>query len=234
MNIIYRSCLCEHGFVARLAVFLLMATSSMTVVAGTAVSADKAPSATSSEQDAAQFARGAKEWQLVCGACHNLRSPSELSNADWDVAMGQMRVRAGLTGAQARDILAFLKASNNKAVLLAPLSPDAVTATLDETPKATASEASSNPLAAGSAIFHQTCIACHGADGKGAVPGAPDFTDPNGVLSKSDQVLEGFIKNGEHTPGVAIAMPPNGGNANLNDEDIKSVIFYLRHAFGKQ
>ncbi len=144
MNIIYRSCIGGHGFIAGLAAFLLLATSSLTVAAGTPASAGKASSASSSAQDAAQFARGAKEWQLVCGSCHNLRSPSELSNAEWDVAMGQMRVRAGLTGAQARDILAFLKASNSKAPLLAPLSSVGAAAAADETPKATASGASSN------------------------------------------------------------------------------------------
>ncbi len=89
-----------------------------------------------------------------------------------------------------------------------------------------------NPLEAGSAIFHQTCVACHGANGKGAVPGAPDFTVANGVLSQSDAVLEGFIENGKRTPGMPIAMPPKGGNANLNPSDIKLVIFYMRHAFG--
>ncbi|NII11198.1 hypothetical protein [Oleiagrimonas sp. C23AA] len=63
-------------------------------------------------QKALQVARGAKEWHAVCGSCHNLRDPRELTDNEWEVAMGQMRVRAHLTGLQERDITAFLKASN--------------------------------------------------------------------------------------------------------------------------
>jgi cytochrome c5 len=62
--------------------------------------------------DALAFARGAKVWSATCGSCHNIRDPKELSDADWKVAVGQMRVRAGLTAKQAREIEAFLKASN--------------------------------------------------------------------------------------------------------------------------
>lgn len=233
MNINYRTCTGGHALAAGLVAFLLLATPTMTVATG-APAATKVHAARSAVPDAAQFARGAKEWQLVCGSCHNLRSPSELSNADWDVAVGQMRVRAGLTGAQARDILAFLQASNRKTTLLTPLASAAVAPKADQTPKEAASKASSNPLAKGSVIFRQTCIACHGADGKGSVPGAPNFTDPKGVLSQSDTVLHGFIENGKQTPGVPIAMPPKGGNANLSQEDIKAVIFYMRHAFGNK
>lgn len=68
--------------------------------------------ANSAMQRAMQIARGAKEWHAVCGSCHNLRDPRELTDAEWDVAVGQMRVRAHLTGVQERDIAAFLKASN--------------------------------------------------------------------------------------------------------------------------
>ena len=66
----------------------------------------------STVQHAMSIAKGAKLWQEVCGSCHNLRDPKELTDAEWDVAMGQMRVRAHLTGLQEREIAAFLKASN--------------------------------------------------------------------------------------------------------------------------
>lgn len=33
-------------------------------------------------------------------------------------------------------------------------------------------------LSAGKEIYQQNCSACHAADGKGALPGAPNFTDP--------------------------------------------------------
>ena len=47
-----------------------------------------------------------------CGQCHNYREPQELRDDQWHVVVAHMRVRANLTGEQARDILAFLSSSN--------------------------------------------------------------------------------------------------------------------------
>jgi mono/diheme cytochrome c family protein len=55
---------------------------------------------------------GGKMWGQTCGQCHNLRPPSEYSDAQWAVAVHHMRVRVPLTGEEQRDILAFLQASN--------------------------------------------------------------------------------------------------------------------------
>jgi len=41
--------------------------------------------------------------------CHNIRSPSSLSPAQWEVAMMHMRVRANLTPEEHKKILEFLK-----------------------------------------------------------------------------------------------------------------------------
>ena len=59
-----------------------------------------------------QLARGAKAWSENCGQCHNYREPQELRDDQWHVVVAHMRVRANLTGEQARDILAFLSSSN--------------------------------------------------------------------------------------------------------------------------
>ncbi len=55
---------------------------------------------------------GAELWAQTCIRCHNLRSPKTLSDAQWEVAMAHMRVRANLTGEEQRKILAFLKQAN--------------------------------------------------------------------------------------------------------------------------
>lgn len=57
-------------------------------------------------------AAGGATWSQRCGQCHNLRSPSEYSDAQWAVAVQHMRVRVPLTGKEQRDVLAFLQASN--------------------------------------------------------------------------------------------------------------------------
>ena len=48
-------------------------------------------------------------WAEQCSRCHNLRSPSQYNDAQWDVAMMHMRVRAKLTADDYRAILKVLK-----------------------------------------------------------------------------------------------------------------------------
>lgn len=84
--------------------FLLATAVSATAIAQQKGKTDK-PSAT-------QLARGAKAWASTCGGCHNLRPPKDLNDEDWSVSVTHMRVRANIPGDVARDIVAFLKASN--------------------------------------------------------------------------------------------------------------------------
>jgi hypothetical protein len=62
--------------------------------------------------DPMQFARGAKAWAEHCNRCHNVRDPKELQDYEWHVSVTHMRLVAGLPGNVARDVMAFLKASN--------------------------------------------------------------------------------------------------------------------------
>ena len=86
----------------------------------------------------------------------------------------------------------------------------------------------------GEAVYKQTCITCHGANGKGAVPGAANFTDKKGVLNKSDSVLLAHIINGYQSPGSPMAMPPRGGNPKLTDDDLKKALTYIKQTFGEK
>lgn len=99
-----------HHRILAAAVLALALTAAMPALAAEPASAQDG--ARSAAFDAVTFAKGAKLWAETCGSCHNLRDPKELTDAEWDVAMGQMWVRAGLTAEQVRDITAFLKASN--------------------------------------------------------------------------------------------------------------------------
>lgn len=85
----------------------------------------------------------------------------------------------------------------------------------------------------GQEIYEGNCIACHGADGKGRVPGAPDFTTRNGVFSKPDGLLIRHITEGFQSPGSPMAMPAKGGNPSLTETDIRNVLVYLRRMFGR-
>lgn len=86
----------------------------------------------------------------------------------------------------------------------------------------------------GKAVYETTCFACHGKDGKGAIPGVPDFTKNNGPLNQPDDVLFDHVKNGFQSPGSMMPMPPLGGNPDLTDQDIRDAIFFLRQEFQKK
>jgi len=64
------------------------------------------------ESTKGDFARGAKQWVENCVRCHNVRDPKELRDDQWITTTFHMRIRAGLTGQQARDIIKFLQMSN--------------------------------------------------------------------------------------------------------------------------
>jgi len=55
---------------------------------------------------------GAEIWGDTCNRCHNYRDPGSYSDAQWNVAVMHMRVRAKLSGADAKAVLKFLQASN--------------------------------------------------------------------------------------------------------------------------
>jgi len=193
-------------------------------------------------------ARGAKVWADNCARCHNYRAPTEFSATDSHVIMQHMRIQAGLMGQEARDVYAFLAAQS--VTTPAATSPSAsentpvestVSAAPGSTKKHTADKlhpADKNPSQAASGgqpgvtVYNQTCVACHAASGKGAMPGVSDFTNKKGPLSKSDSVLLQHIIKGYQSPGSAMAMPPRGGNANLTNKDLQNALSYIRQKFG--
>ncbi len=85
---------------------------------------------------------------------------------------------------------------------------------------------------AGKAVYSQTCIACHGANGKGTIPGITDFSAKDSPLRKSDAELVSNISEGFQSPGSFMAMPSKGGNPTLNEADVRAVLAYLRAEFG--
>ena len=78
------------------------------------------------------------------------------------------------------------------------------------------------------ALLRSQCIACHGADGKGVLPGVPNFTDRIGRLSNPNSEFLAHIINGYQSPGSPMPMPPKGGNSALSDTDIASVWACIR------
>ncbi len=194
-----------------------MISISLLFLPGAMVSASLAAGAADSSVKG-DLAAGATSWGQNCTRCHEMRSPTEFTNAQWRAVVAHMRMRGGLTGKQQRDILAFLQASNNPKPAVASVAP-------------TGAKLASVAGQSGEAIYKGTCIACHGADGKGLLPGAPDFNQADGRLSKSDEVLLNHVMNGFQSPGSPMAMPAKGGNPDLSEADILAVLKYIRGQF---
>lgn len=80
--------------------------------------------------------------------------------------------------------------------------------------------------------YLKSCVACHGTDGAGAMPGVPDFTDSKGPLSKPDAVLLKSIMEGVEGSTAPTPMPPKGGDSEFTEKDARNVIKYIRSKFG--
>lgn len=80
----------------------------------------------------------------------------------------------------------------------------------------------------GAALYNQACVACHGPNAKGVIPGVPDLARAGGALSKTDAELTASILNGFQTKGSPMAMPAKGGNPKLTAEDAAALVAYLR------
>lgn len=161
--------------------------------------------------------RGAEDWAQNCVRCHRLRAPTDFRDDEWEPIVSHMRVRGQLSGQEARNILAFLQIANS------PTLPAAEVAS--EAPPA------SNGTD-GEAVYRRNCQACHGANGRGALPGVPNFTHPRGPLVKSDVELMRSIRAGLQSPGAAMAMPAKGGNPSLNEKELQAVLKFIREKFG--
>jgi hypothetical protein len=54
---------------------------------------------------------GEELWSNNCLRCHNIRPPTMYSDAQWDVIVHHMRIRANITGQEQRAIVEFLKSA---------------------------------------------------------------------------------------------------------------------------
>lgn len=89
----------------------------------------------------------------------------------------------------------------------------------------------------GQILYSVACVACHGPDAAG-IPGlGSSLRDSEFVRSRSDADLLAFIIQGrpidhpDNTSGVA--MPPRAGMPNLQDNQIASIIAYIRTLKGQ-
>jgi len=87
-------------------------------------------------------------------------------------------------------------------------------------------------VAAGGKLFRQTCSTCHGMNGEGIDKLGKTLIGNEFVALQGDQALVQFLIEGrpathpDNTRGVD--MPPRGGNPNLTEQDLASIVAYVR------
>jgi mono/diheme cytochrome c family protein len=86
-------------------------------------------------------------------------------------------------------------------------------------------------LRRGEVVYNETCIACHGGDGSGSLPGVPDLGGKAGPLSQADAFLIKRMADGFQSPGSPMEMPARGGDSALTDADLNAVLQYMRKKF---
>ena len=95
-------------------VLLILAGAGWNVFAGSKASRETATESSSAvTNDSSMQLSGQELWSMNCQRCHNMRSPEMYSNAQWDVIVHHMRVRANITGAEQRAIADFLKSGSH-------------------------------------------------------------------------------------------------------------------------
>lgn len=91
---------------------------------------------------------------------------------------------------------------------------------------------SAERVEAGHELFKGTCATCHGVTARGVPNQGKNLHDNEFVQSRTDEEMLAFLKVGRrashelNTTGVD--MPPKGGNPALTEEDLRTIIVYLR------
>lgn len=81
--------------------------------------------------------------------------------------------------------------------------------------------------ARGRDLFLATCAACHGAAGTGAPGLGRNLAMSAFAAFLDDEELALFLAEGRPA-GKPVPMPPRGGRGDLTDDDLRSIVVYLR------
>lgn len=84
----------------------------------------------------------------------------------------------------------------------------------------------------GKVLYERNCAVCHGVDGEGAMPGVKDLVANASWMSKTDTELTSIIVNGVQGADSPVVMPPRAGNPDLTNDQIMSIVTYLRNLAG--
>ncbi|GJM16003.1 MAG: hypothetical protein DHS20C13_13300 [Thermodesulfobacteriota bacterium] len=174
---------------------------------------------------------GADLWSQNCSRCHNVRSPQEYNDAQWNIIVSHMRVIGGIPAAQARAITKFLQETNDPPPQ--PIAPTSADKTTEITGQELILDAENADVINGKALYKRNCAACHGTSGKGDGPAAVsmrpkprDLADEEYMQTLSDAYLLEVITYGGASVDKSPLMP-GWGNV-MDQKEIIDIIVYLQ------
>lgn len=84
----------------------------------------------------------------------------------------------------------------------------------------------------GQRLYIANCALCHGQSGEGKVMLGKSLQGSEFVRGLSDEGMVEFLREGRRADHPlnesGVDMPPRGGNPGLTDEDLQSIVDYLR------
>ncbi|MBY6264394.1 c-type cytochrome [Azospirillum sp. 412522] len=199
-----------------------------------------------------------------CGTCHTPKTMLGADDTDRALQGANLQAwyappitadkRQGIGGWTADQLAAYLKTgANHQSLASGPMAEEIrnssskmtdadlkaiATYLLDRTPpdgKApTALAADDGRMRTGGAVYTDTCMACHGGDGKGQTFLFPTLAG-SGVVQADDPttlirlVLDGSRAAATNDRPTGPAMPPLGWR--LNDADVAAVVTYIRNSW---
>ncbi|MBC8310593.1 MAG: cytochrome c [Planctomycetes bacterium] len=92
--------------------------------------------------------------------------------------------------------------------------------------------ASGVSVASGTSLWKTSCASCHGADAKGLPELSPNLIGSEFIAKSSDEELVEYITIGRKAEDpnsvMNLEMPPKGGNPMLKENDMLSIVAYIR------
>ena len=87
-------------------------------------------------------------------------------------------------------------------------------------------------VARGQQLYSQACAACHGVDAQGVLNLGNQLAGSDYIATHTDLELLEMVRQGrdlsnpENTTGLV--MPPSGGRPDYSDEELLSIIAFIR------
>ncbi len=212
------------GLILALGTALLLTVIAITAVQAAPPGQSPTPASPEGPTQTPSAMRGERLWTENCATCHGISGrgdgPAVQSMQMTDNPPPDFTDQVAARQRTLADMFAVTKEGRMDRLMPAwggELSDDQI---WDVVVYAQTFATSPEAVAAGEAIYQANCLRCHAADGTGAIPGTPDFTDAAAMAVNSPQFLFDTVSGGRD------AMPSFADR--LSEEERWQVVDYVR------